>query len=102
MAATQVVCTSATQAAIDKARSAGRCLWRVSSTVFSHVASDVELVPLGGFLSKASEVCHGAAARAGMPGLSGERECTGAATGLRRLGLTPLCAHLWWFVILCR
>jgi len=51
----EVGCTSATQAAIYKSQSAGRSLWRVSSTVFSHIASDVELAPLGPFLTPASK-----------------------------------------------
>jgi hypothetical protein len=36
----QVVCTDATLAAVTAARQAGRSLWRVSSTVFGHIASD--------------------------------------------------------------
>ena len=45
----QVVCTDATCAAVERARAAGRPLWRVSSTVFAHVASDEVLRPLGRF-----------------------------------------------------
>lgn len=45
----EVVVTEATLAAIEAARSAGRPLWRVSSTVFSHVASHQILQPLGRF-----------------------------------------------------
>ncbi len=37
---TQVVCSEATLAAVEAARQAGRSRWRVSSTVFSHIASD--------------------------------------------------------------
>lgn len=47
----EVVCTPDTLAAADKARQEGRPLWRVSSTVFSHIASDVILEPLGRFAS---------------------------------------------------
>jgi hypothetical protein len=36
----QVVCTDATMAAVETARQTGRSLWRVSSTVFGHIASD--------------------------------------------------------------
>jgi len=44
-----VVCTDATLAAAERARAAGCPLWRVSSTVFAHVASDEVLTPLGAF-----------------------------------------------------
>jgi len=47
----EVVVAPETQAAIDRAQKEGRSLWRVSSTLFSHVASDKELKPLGGFAS---------------------------------------------------
>jgi hypothetical protein len=45
----QVLCTQETLAAADKARAEGRPVWRVSSTVFSQIASDEVLVPLGRF-----------------------------------------------------
>lgn len=45
----QVVCTESTLAAVDEARKKDRSLWRVSSTVFAHIASDEKLVPLGHF-----------------------------------------------------
>lgn len=45
----QVVFTEETQRAAAAAASAGRSLWRVSSTVFSHCASDALLEPLGRF-----------------------------------------------------
>ncbi|KAG1654992.1 hypothetical protein FOA52_008883 [Chlamydomonas sp. UWO 241] len=45
----EVVVTDDTLRAVDVARSAGRPTWRVSSTVFSHVASDNMLQPLGPF-----------------------------------------------------
>lgn len=45
----QVVCTEETVAAAERARSEGRPPWRVSSTVFSQITSDVVLQPLGPF-----------------------------------------------------
>lgn len=47
----EVLVVPDTVAAVDAARSAGRCLWRVSSTLFSHIASDEVLQPLGRFAS---------------------------------------------------
>lgn len=43
-----VVCKETTEA-IERARAAGRSLWRISSTLFSHMASDTVLEPLGHF-----------------------------------------------------
>eukprot|EP01092_Planopodium_desertum_P008784 TRINITY_DN3752_c0_g1_i2.p1 TRINITY_DN3752_c0_g1~~TRINITY_DN3752_c0_g1_i2.p1 ORF type:complete len:410 (+),score=15.36 TRINITY_DN3752_c0_g1_i2:732-1961(+) len=43
-----VVCPDTT-AAIEKAKAAGRPLWRVSSTLFGHIASDQILGPVGAF-----------------------------------------------------
>lgn len=45
----EVVFTDATERALEAAREAGRCTWRVSSTLFAHMASDTELRPLGRF-----------------------------------------------------
>lgn len=45
----QVVVSEATAAAVKVARREGRPLWRVSSTVFAHIASDQTLRPLGRF-----------------------------------------------------
>jgi isopenicillin N synthase-like dioxygenase len=45
----EVVVASETVDAIEKAKQAKRSLWRVSSTLFSHIASDVDLKPLGRF-----------------------------------------------------
>lgn len=45
----QVVCTHATKSAVARAAAEGRPLWRVSSTVFAHIASDLMLEPLGRF-----------------------------------------------------
>ena len=44
----EVVVTEGTMAAIEKQKAAGRPLWRVSSTLFSHVASDETLSPIEG------------------------------------------------------
>eukprot|EP00887_Chlorella_sp_A99_P005625 scaffold1.g5625.t1 len=45
----EVVCTEDTQAAAASAAREGRPTWRVSSTVFSQIASDQVLQPLGRF-----------------------------------------------------
>eukprot|EP00850_Spirogloea_muscicola_P012987 SM000086S23039 [mRNA] locus=s86:260434:262793:- [translate_table: standard] len=45
----EVVMTDACRAAAADAAAAGRSLWRVSSTVFGHIASDNLLRPLGHF-----------------------------------------------------
>ena len=44
-----MVVTEDTLCAAEAAREAGRSLWRVSSTVFAHIASDQMLQPLGHF-----------------------------------------------------
>lgn len=44
-----MVNSEATQAAASAAKAQGQSLWRVSSTVFGHVASDSMLQPLGAF-----------------------------------------------------
>lgn len=55
----KVVCTEATRRAIAQAQDAGRSTWRVSSTVFSHIASDQLLQPLGHFAAlPLAKVCH--------------------------------------------
>jgi len=48
----EVIVSEATVAAIETAKKAGRSLWRVSSTLFSHIASDNVLQPLGHFLTE--------------------------------------------------
>jgi len=48
----EVVVSEATVKAMDEARKAGRSLWRVSSTLFGHIASDNVLEPLGQFATK--------------------------------------------------
>eukprot|EP01114_Cavostelium_apophysatum_P006747 TRINITY_DN1819_c0_g1_i1.p1 TRINITY_DN1819_c0_g1~~TRINITY_DN1819_c0_g1_i1.p1 ORF type:complete len:348 (-),score=59.63 TRINITY_DN1819_c0_g1_i1:60-1103(-) len=45
----EVVVTKETMTAFEKAQQEGRSLWRVSSTLFSHVASDKVLEPLSKF-----------------------------------------------------
>lgn len=45
----EVIVTPGTTAAITRQRSAHKSLWRVSSTLFSHIQSDQELGPLGHF-----------------------------------------------------
>ncbi|GIL75496.1 hypothetical protein Vretimale_8128 [Volvox reticuliferus] len=45
----EVVVTETTLAAVEAARAAGRSTWRISSTVFTHCASDAVLRPLGRF-----------------------------------------------------
>jgi isopenicillin N synthase-like dioxygenase len=47
----EVVVSADTVAAVARARAASRSLWRVSSTLFSHIASDNVLQPLGKFVS---------------------------------------------------
>jgi len=48
----EVVVAPETLAVVDKAKKESKPLWRVSSTLFSHVASDKELKPLGKFATK--------------------------------------------------
>lgn len=48
----EVVCTDATVAAYERQKAAGRPTWRVSSTCFTHVASDNTLEPLQGKFDK--------------------------------------------------
>ncbi|CAM6093725.1 unnamed protein product [Calypogeia fissa] len=45
----EVVVTEKSMAAVEAATKAGRSLWRVSSTVFGHIAYDAVLKPLGPF-----------------------------------------------------
>ena len=52
----EVVCTEATVAAAERAAQSGqRPLWRVSSTVFSHLRPDVTMSPLVGKTDAAHE-----------------------------------------------
>ncbi|CAI5484669.1 unnamed protein product [Closterium sp. Yama58-4] len=45
----EVVVDEGTVAAVQRAQQQGRSLWRVSSTVFAHIASDEILTPIGHF-----------------------------------------------------
>lgn len=45
----EVIVTPATVTAIETAKNANKSLWRISSTLFSHIASDVVLEPIGRF-----------------------------------------------------
>jgi hypothetical protein len=47
----EVVCSQGTLEAIERRRKCSRPLWRVSSTVFSHVAANVMLRPVTGSLN---------------------------------------------------
>ncbi|TMW56488.1 hypothetical protein Poli38472_006498 [Pythium oligandrum] len=48
----EVIVSEATQKTIEERKAAGKSLWRVSSTLFSHTASDVTLEPLGHFATE--------------------------------------------------
>jgi len=48
----EVVFSDATKNAVAKAKEEGRSIWRVSSTVFGHIASDAILEPLGRFATE--------------------------------------------------
>jgi isopenicillin N synthase-like dioxygenase len=50
----EVVVVDDTIAAVERAKAAGRPLWRVSSTLFSHVNSDKQLAPLPPFNNDAT------------------------------------------------
>lgn len=47
----EVIVTERTKAVIDARKAEGKSLWRVSSTLFSHIASDQILVPFPRFLT---------------------------------------------------
>jgi isopenicillin N synthase-like dioxygenase len=51
----EVICTEETMKAASIAREEGRPVWRVSSTVFSQIASDEVLRPLGHFATRHEE-----------------------------------------------
>lgn len=50
----EVVVSESTLKAVEASQKAGRSLWRVSSTMFAHIASDAVLKPLGHFAKVAS------------------------------------------------
>ncbi|GLJ22094.1 hypothetical protein SUGI_0414230 [Cryptomeria japonica] len=54
----EVVVSKKTLSAIEAAHQAGRSLWRVSSTVFGHIASDAILKPLGHFADSSLAPCY--------------------------------------------
>jgi len=43
----EVIYSEKTKLAVEKAKAEGRILWRISSTLFSHIRKDVVLEPLG-------------------------------------------------------
>jgi isopenicillin N synthase-like dioxygenase len=55
----EVVCTPATVKAMEDAKAAGRSCWRVSSTVFGHLASDGVLEPLGKYATEETKAKYG-------------------------------------------
>ena len=54
----QVICTKETLDAADRCRKEGRPAWRVSSTVFSQIASDEIIRPLGKFATPEAEEAY--------------------------------------------
>ena len=50
----EVVVAPETVQVINKRKQEGKCLWRVSSTMFGHIASDNILKPVGKFESESS------------------------------------------------
>lgn len=61
-----MVVSDATVAAIEKAKEKDASLWRISSTVFCHAASDAVLEPLGKFLDKCENVADYPPTKAGQ------------------------------------
>lgn len=51
----EVICNEGTQRALEKAKGLGKSTWRISSTLFSHVASDQSLEPVDLFADNADE-----------------------------------------------
>ena len=56
----EVVVSEATVAGISAAAAAGASLWRISSTLFAHMASDTVLEPLGAFAGAPGADAYGA------------------------------------------
>jgi len=52
----EVLFSAATVRTVEEAQRAGRSLWRVSSTLFGHIASDQVMRPLGRFAK--GEMAH--------------------------------------------
>lgn len=88
----EVLFTPATAKAMAAAQAAGRSLWRVSSTVFGHIASDVVLRPLGHFATAEAEAAYpatpcGEQVQAELEAINLKRTDAsggGAAAGLQR------------------
>jgi len=51
----EVIVSKETQETIKKRKEEGKCLWRISSTLFSHISSDEYLYPLGDLSSKETD-----------------------------------------------
>jgi isopenicillin N synthase-like dioxygenase len=54
----EVVVTDETLAAVERQRAANRPLWRISSTLFSHIASDQILRPIAGFANAEADAAY--------------------------------------------
>lgn len=54
----EVVVTPATVTAIEAAQAATKSLWRISSTLFAHINSDVILEPLHSFSTPESKAAY--------------------------------------------
>lgn len=50
----EVVVSEGTLAAVKEAENSDRSTWRVSSTLFAHIASDEDLSPIGKFKTQES------------------------------------------------
>lgn len=50
-----MIYTEEVKKACEKAKNEGRIPWRVSSTLFSHIRYDVDLKPLGNFLTEETQ-----------------------------------------------
>ena len=48
----EVVYSEGTKGVVERKKASGESLWRVSSTVFGHIASDAILEPLGHFATE--------------------------------------------------
>jgi len=48
----EVIYTEKTKLAMEKAKAEGKILWRISSTLFSHIRKDVTLEPIGPFATE--------------------------------------------------
>uniref|UniRef100_A0A383VB58 Isopenicillin N synthase-like Fe(2+) 2OG dioxygenase domain-containing protein n=1 Tax=Tetradesmus obliquus TaxID=3088 RepID=A0A383VB58_TETOB len=82
----EVLVTDATVASVAAAKAAGRSTWRVSSTVFSHIASDQLLQPLGRFAQQPGAALRYPATPAGLqqPGAAQRYPATPAGLQVQR------------------